>query len=57
MMGVSPSEADRFSLHDYEELLYHWNEAHDTGASAAAPQPERARKLIDSINANPILVN
>jgi 16S rRNA G527 N7-methylase RsmG len=56
MMGVSPSEADRFSLHDYEELLYHWNEAHDT-SPAAAPQPERARKLIDSINANPILVN
>jgi hypothetical protein len=56
MMGVSPCEADRFSLHDYEELLYHWNEAHDT-SPAAAPQPERARKLIDSINANPILVN
>lgn len=58
MMNIPPSEADRFSLYEYEELLYHWNEAHSLDdAGPAPPQPDRARKLLDGINANPLLIH
>lgn len=57
MMGIQPSEYGRFSLHEYEELLYHWNEAHETDSSPGPSDPERARRVIDSINANPLLTH
>lgn len=49
--------AETLSLHDYEELLYNWNELHDTDSAPGPSDPERARRMIDSINSNPALIH
>jgi hypothetical protein len=57
MMGLSFAEADSLSLYDYEELLYHWNEAHDTDGDVEPPDPEVAMRILDKINATPELIH
>lgn len=54
-MNIPPSEAERMSLHDYEELLWNWNDVHDTDVQA--PDPQKWAKMRDMINADPRLVN
>jgi hypothetical protein len=56
MMGCS-SRIDTMSLWEYEALLYHWNEAHDTSGEVDAPDPEVAQRVLDMINANPLLTH
>jgi hypothetical protein len=56
-MNIPPSEADRFSLYEYEELLHHWNEAHSLDDDADAPDPEMAMAIIDKINMDERLIH
>lgn len=52
MMNVPPSELNGLSLHDYEAMLWHWNDAHSTD-DVGSPDPEITMRLIDRINADP----
>jgi hypothetical protein len=54
MMNIPPSEAARLSLPDYEDILFHWNEANKTG-EVDAPDPEVVMPMIERINADPRL--
>lgn len=56
-MNIPPSEADRLDLPTYETVLQHWNEAHDMGNDAEAPDAETTMVLLDKINADPRLIN
>lgn len=56
MMGLSLAEADTLSLHDYEEILANWNDAHSTD-DAHALDPENAMRILDAANADPRLIN
>lgn len=44
------------SLHEYEQRLWHWNEAHDT-EGGNLPDIDVTMSLIDKINADPRLTN
>lgn len=48
MMNVPRDVAEQLSLHDYEEMLYHWNEAHRTDVDP--PDAETTMKQLDRIN-------
>ena len=54
-MNVPPSEARLLSLHDYEMLLWNWNENHRSDDDVDPPDPEQTMALIDRINADPRL--
>jgi hypothetical protein len=59
-MGMSLADADGLSLYEYEELLWHNNEAYEPdgpSAAAAPPNPERTRRVLDQIRANPLLTH
>jgi hypothetical protein len=55
MMGCA-NQADAMSLHEYEERLWHWNEAHDT-EGRGLPDIDVTMALIDKINADPKLTH
>jgi hypothetical protein len=55
MMNIPPSEAKLLSLHDYESILWHWNDAQQSGDDPDALDAEATMKLIDAINADPRL--
>lgn len=57
MMGIGPGDARELSLWDYEALLYHWNDAHQSGDDVEAPDPARALAMLDRINADPRLTH
>lgn len=57
MMGMALAEADGLSLHDYEEILHHWNEAHDTSGEVDAPDPEIAMAIIEKANRDERLIH
>jgi hypothetical protein len=58
MMGIVARGSDSLSLHEYEALLYHWNEAHDTSVAMSRLQILRiAMPLLDRINADPLLTH
>jgi hypothetical protein len=54
MMNIPPSEANRLSMHDYESILWNWNDAQKAG-DIEAPDPDVAMAMIDKINADPRL--
>lgn len=51
------NQVESMSLYEYEERLFHWNEAHDTDADVAAPDPEIAAAILERINADPRLTH
>lgn len=53
MMNIPPSEAAALSLYDYEALLWHWNDAHDT--EGPTTDADRTLALVDAINLDPRL--
>jgi len=55
MMNIPPSEAKQFSIHEYEALLWNWNDAHRTSDDVDPPDPETTIALLDRINADPRL--
>lgn len=57
MMGMALAEADGLSLHDYEEILHHWNEAHDTSGEVNAPDPEIAMAILEKANRDERLIH
>lgn len=57
MMNIPKSDAETLSLWEYEALLWHWNDAHETGSDVEAPDPERTMALLDRINADPRLIH
>lgn len=50
-MNIPPSEAKRLSLHEYEGILWNWNDA-QARDDVDAPDPELTERLIASINAD-----
>jgi hypothetical protein len=56
-MGLSLTEAAALSLYDYEELLWNWNEAHETSSGVAPPDPEKWNLVRDRLNSDPRFVN
>lgn len=56
MMNIPPDQAARLSLWEYEALLWHWNDAHDT-SDIEPPDPEIAMPILERANLNPQLVN
>jgi hypothetical protein len=57
MMGIPPDVAAQLSLHDYEALLWNWNEAHKGSDGIEPPDPEATRERLAKINANPALTH
>lgn len=51
-MNIPPSEANKFSLYEYEAVLWNWNDALNRD-DVEAPDPEATMALIDRINADP----
>jgi hypothetical protein len=49
-MNIPPSEAERLSLHDYEGILWNWN---DGEGGDEVPDRDTTMLLIDRINADP----
>jgi hypothetical protein len=49
-MNIPPSDADRLSLYEYEEILYHWNVAHSLDDDSDAPDAEMAMAIIEKAN-------
>lgn len=54
-MNIPPSEARQFSLHEYEGLLWHWNDAHSVDGDGEVPDADVTMALIDRINSDPRL--
>jgi len=54
MMNIPPRDAKALTMREYEMLLHHWNEAHDSG-DVEPPDHETTQKLIDRINSDPRL--
>lgn len=52
-MNVPTGDARKLSMWEYEALLHHWNEAHDTDVKP--PDHEMTQKLIERINLDPRL--
>lgn len=54
-MGIGPADAGRLTLHEYQGLLWHWNEAHKTDderdAEKSTLDPARVRANLAAINA------
>lgn len=57
MMNIPPDVTAGLSLHDYEALLYHWNEAHGRTDDIEAPDGETTMALLDKINSDPRLTH
>lgn len=38
-MGISPSDAKKLSLHDYQALNFRWNERHKTNETPSDVEP------------------
>lgn len=53
-MNIPPSEARELSYHDYQAILWNWNDMHSMDDDDA-PDPERALAMLDRINADPRL--
>jgi hypothetical protein len=56
-MNIPPSEAALMSLYEYEEILYHWNEAHRMDDDADAPDPQIAMAILEKANSDPRLIH
>jgi hypothetical protein len=56
-MNIPPSEANRLSLYGYEEILYHWNEAHSLDDDGDTPDPERVMAILEKANADERLIH
>jgi hypothetical protein len=52
MMNVPPSEAAKLSLHDYEAMLWNWNEAHRGKDDIEPPDPVLTMERLAKINAD-----
>jgi 16S rRNA G527 N7-methylase RsmG len=57
MMGLSLAEGDALSLHDYEQILHNWNEAHNTTGEMDAPDPELAMAILEKANRDERLIH
>lgn len=57
MMGLSLAETDALSLHDYEELLHNWNEAHALDGEPDPPDPEMAMAILEKANRDERLIH
>jgi hypothetical protein len=57
MMGLSLADMEKMSITEYEEILYHWNEAHRTGDDVDAPDAEMAMRVLEAANADPRLTH
>lgn len=55
MMNIPPSEAKMLSYHDYEAILWHWNDAHRSSDDVDPPDAETTMVLLERINADPRL--
>lgn len=53
LMNIPRDVAEQLSLYDYEEQLYHWNEAHKTDVDP--PDAETTQRRLDAINRDPRL--
>lgn len=51
------NQVEAMSLYEYEERLFHWNEAHALDGDVDAPDPEIAMAILEKIRANPAMVN
>lgn len=52
MMNVPLETAEKMSLHDYEALLWNWNEAHKGADDIEPPDPEVTIARLERINAD-----
>lgn len=57
MMNVSPAEARRLSLFEYEAMLFHWNDAHDASGNVDAPDPDFAMRVLEMANSDERLIH
>lgn len=55
MMNIPRDVAEQLSLYEYEETLWHWNEAHRSPDEVEPPEAEKTQRLLDRINADPRL--
>lgn len=53
MMSIPPSEAKTLSYHEYEALLWNWNDAHKIGDDPDPPDADATMALLDRLNADP----
>lgn len=53
-MNIPPSEARALSYHEYQAILWNWNDAHAIG-DVEPPDPEITKARLDRINADPRL--
>ena len=52
-MNIPPSEAKQLAMHEYEGILWNWNDAHDVNSDGDVPDAETTMVLVDRINADP----
>lgn len=53
MMNIPRDSGERLSLYEYEETLWHWNEAHRTDVDP--PDAELTERRLAKINQDPRL--